>query len=443
MPSNHRFGYPEDWEQEAENFLSDTELAGFDAPQQPKFPDTLLVHGLPNVDSDELLNKLKATLKKRFGKESGAPGFEIDMRLGADFAGIAFIKCNNPKDVQDLRAKIEGYKLGKNFLGCCPVDDIDSIKETPEAFHYTPKNTGLGPLDDCKEWLLDDKGREQILLRFQQETEIHWLDPLLNIVPFYCGEREKEKGKVWCDWKVMWSSHGNFLVTCHRPGVCLWGGENMVQKRKFIHAEVQNLLFSPNEEYLMTWNGNGKEDPKAYKIWEVTTGKLLREVPTPFVSPSGVTAHDVEFCGFPHMVFSPDSKYMAKCSQTEVQIYDLPAVQRKEGGVFSFDNGVQHFKFSPKDNIVAVWSPQGTHTPSSLTVINVDSGDKLQTRTKNNFHASLEWQSEGDYLCAVLTRRGKMKDGREGRVGKTQNLDILRMREKKRPSRSRRCRRTY
>lgn len=85
-------------------------------------------------------------------------------------------------------------------------------------------------LDDTRMWRMECK--EQLMLRFQQETQIYWLDPLHSLIPFYCGEREKAQKKVWCDWKVFWSVHGNFIVTCHRLGVCLWGGENMAMKRR-------------------------------------------------------------------------------------------------------------------------------------------------------------------------------------------------------------------
>lgn len=76
---------------------------------------------------------------------------------------------------------------------------------TPDKFIVPAK--GIQPLaftDDNFDWLLDEGCRDQILLRFQQETEIHWIDILnpATLLEYYCGEREKAKGKVWCDWKV-------------------------------------------------------------------------------------------------------------------------------------------------------------------------------------------------------------------------------------------------
>ncbi len=64
----------------------------------------------------------------------------------------------------------------------------------------------------------------------------------------------------------------------------------MEQKRKLMHKEVQELMFSPNEEYLLTWNGSPKEDgdKSAYRIWNVQSGTILKEIATPQYNPSGV-----------------------------------------------------------------------------------------------------------------------------------------------------------
>ncbi len=45
----------------------------------------------------------------------------------------------------------------------------------------------------------------------------------------------------------------------------------------------------------------------------------------------------------------------------------------------------------------------------------------------------MHWQSNGDFLCVVLAKKGKVKDGKEQAGGKAKNLDILRLREKNIP----------
>ena len=62
----------------------------------------------------------------------------------------------------------------------------------------------------------------------------------------------------------------------------------MVQKRKLIHENVKDVVFCPNEKYLITWSGLDSGDPKAYKIWDIQAGKILKEASTPTFNPSGV-----------------------------------------------------------------------------------------------------------------------------------------------------------
>merc|ERR1719188_2708558 len=77
---------------------------------------------------------------------------------------------------------------------------------------FTPKKV-LDTFDrrDFREWLSDKKCREQILLRYQTETEIYWHDTLAGQpVLCYGGERQKQGKKIWCDWLVQWSPMGSY-----------------------------------------------------------------------------------------------------------------------------------------------------------------------------------------------------------------------------------------
>ncbi len=149
----------------------------------------------------------------------------------------------------------------------------------------------------------------------------------------------------------------------------------MSQKRKLLHPEVNAFCFSPDERYLVTWNGNLKEsgDSKAYKVWEVLTGKSLMEKPSPMCSPDGSGL-------FPHFTFSPDSRFFARCTEREVAVHSLPSCAPykipETSGNLRFENGVEHFQFSPKENVIAVWSPQLGDMPSCLHVVNVETGKK-------------------------------------------------------------------
>lgn len=440
MPgSAHRFPFPEDFPSEAAEYISDDEQAVDDDEPKISFPETLLVSNLPIVDEGEKLSKLHTFITKKF--ESPGSKFTIDMPLDKSHktGGCAWLKFASKKEAEKARGRIHGMKLGGEVISAILFDDYESIMETSDKFNENMSGKqSLSLVNDTKNWMTDDKCREQILLRFQQDTEVHWVDPILVMDPYYCGEREKEKGKVWCDWKVEWSVQGSYLVTMHRPGVCLWGGEGMTQKRKFMHQEVNFCEFSPDEKYLVTWNGAQRDsgDSKAYKMWEVTTGQCLMEKACPSSNPAG------DGVSFPHFLFSPDSKFFCRCTEREVAVHTLPdcapyKIPGIENGTLRFENGVAHFQFSPVENVLAVWSPHIGDSPSCLHVVNCETGKSLQCRSRPNFHAQMNWQSEGEYLCVMLSRRGKIDKatGQEKAGGReiAKTIDILRMKEKNVP----------
>ena len=118
---------------------------------------------------------------------------------------------------------------------------------------------------------------------------------------------------------MQWSPHGSYVATFHKPGLLIWGGDEMTNKRRFMHSQVTSVLFSPMEEYLVTWNASAfeDEDKNAYKIWNIRSGKVLATQKTPQYSPCGLATE------FPHFVFSHTSEYMCRCTENSVWIHDM------------------------------------------------------------------------------------------------------------------------
>jgi len=118
-----------------------------------------------------------------------------------------------------------------------------------------------------------------------------------------------------------------------------------------------------------------------------------------------------------------------------------------EPSPIKFENGVSHFKFSPKDNIIAVWSPHSGDIPARLSLVNIETRHELQTKSRTNFSAVMEWQSEGDYLCIILSKLTKAEKNAKADKEKkdderlperpamknAKKLEIFRMREKNIP----------
>ena len=185
-------------------------------------------------------------------------------------------------------------------------------------------------------WLGDAAHRDQFVLRYNNETEIHWAERAQQPTIEYGGEREKEGGLYWCEQYTQWSPAGSLLATfhnkgphrqcdldtfpsrgyseesgwnhcvwarksCHlvmltnsrglvafshdtqvRPnrrdifekhsrdfvqklrrrrnalcwgaGIALWGDASFSKQGRFAHLGVKSLIFSPNENYMITAN---------------------------------------------------------------------------------------------------------------------------------------------------------------------------------------------
>jgi len=264
------------------------------------------------------------------------------------------------------------------------------------------------------------------LLRYQAETEIYWHDTLAGApVLCYGGEREKAQKKVWCDWRVEWSPQGSFIATFHQQGIALWAGPEFTKKMRLPHHGVKEILFAPNEEFIILWNGAlpSQEDNNAVKIFHVLTGQCMRTCRTPAVTPNGDA--------WPHFLWSPDAKYIAECTDSRIIVRDTDGFEilqddtGKRTGL-KFDS-LKSFTWSPKDNVLAVWTTEKDNNPARLVLVEIPSRRELASRSRTQCEAEVHWQSEGDYLCLQVTKLSKTRK----RIAT--NLEIFRIREKSIP----------
>ena len=73
------------------------------------------------------------------------------------------------------------------------------------------------------------------------------------------GPELNKETKRWSDSYVRWSPFGTYLTTFHHQGILLWGGPSWKKMRKLAVSGVVDIMFSPNERYLITC----KHQPRA------------------------------------------------------------------------------------------------------------------------------------------------------------------------------------
>ena len=74
-------------------------------------------------------------------------------------------------------------------------------------------------------WMMDPRGRDQFVIRYQDATEICWNDAQRT------QAEEVYKRSFWTESFVGWSPHGSYLATMHRQGIALWGGTLLLPPR--------------------------------------------------------------------------------------------------------------------------------------------------------------------------------------------------------------------
>jgi len=389
------------------------------------FPTTVFICNLPKVPVakyDKLMGVLGKLIDKYGENEKTMP-----MNVKGDMSeGCAIVTFKTVDQADNAAKTLDGMALDRSHtFKVVKLDAFDNITSRREDFE--PQRT-LSSFSraDFRQWLLDDKCREQILLRYQTETEIYWHDTM-NGSPVLCygGEREKANKKIWCDWRVQWSPHGSYLATFHQPGIALWAGPDFRKKVRFAHESVKYIQFSPTEDHILTWNGSHstENDENAVRIFRVLTGECMRKSRTPAVAPLGGE--------FPHFLWSHDGRFFAECNDSAIIVRDTDTfdlIKDEEGKKVRLKYDALHtFQWSPKDNVIAVWTLEKNNNPARLVLIEIPSRRELASRSRTQVEASMYWQSEGDYLCLLVTKLSKTK-----KKGAT-NLEIFRIRERNIP----------
>lgn len=189
---------------------------------------------------------------------------------------------------------------------------------------------------------------------------------------------------------------------------------------------MKYIEFSPNEEFLLTWNGTEPgRDENAVRIFRVLSGECMRKCHTPRVSPVNDNAM------FPHFRWSKDGRFFAECNESTILVrdtltFDLIKDEEDRKRSLKYDN-LQTFQWSPKDNIIALWTLEKANNPARLVLIELPSRTELAARSRTQVEATMHWQSEGDFLCLLVTKLSKT-----GKRGAT-NLEIFNIRKKNIP----------
>lgn len=129
------------------------------------------------------------------------------------FCRFAFIEFTNKKDAAAAVQQTDGHQLDKaHVFSVCQFSEFARIIESPDTYTAPPppQPTERGNL---RQWLLDDKARDQYVIRYADESEVLWNDVQPDVKD---ADKVVHQRKKWTETGHTWSPHGTYVVTFHR-----------------------------------------------------------------------------------------------------------------------------------------------------------------------------------------------------------------------------------
>lgn len=436
---------------------------------QPDFSNAILVDNVPKVGPEKIAKLLSVILKLYAQVSPSSPVTADEVYMPFDEAtnatyGFCFIKFNSAEDAENAIKLTQGFALDKNHsFKVSAYADLDKFAKISES-DAPPSLADFHAKPEVASWLTDEKGRDAFSVRYGKETEIYWAnatgeEPSL----IYGGEKEKKTGKSWCELAVEWSPQGTYFATFHKPGVKLWGGADFTAQGRFMHPSVEEISFSPCENYIITYrltdqvNTNPNE---AIIVWDVRTGEKIKTFSLKnaleakfqvqatvledkagkrvervvrgrvrsyegnskagyFTIEEGNLVHEqvpldaVQALQDPNKLkWSADGQYVARLGADIISIYELPSMNLLEKKSIGAKD-VLDFAWSPSSraNLFSYWSPAVGNHPALINIMRLPDRSSLSSRKLFDVSdVKMVWQNEGDFLCVHMVKNaGKKK----------------------------------
>lgn len=346
---------------ELDGYFSDTPLEPQPSypPLKESFDNAVIITNLPKVPQAKLekLTKVVMKLVSRIGnlaacEETGFTGVLMPYSEETQSTqGFCFVEYETPEEAKNAVDVLKDYKFDKNHsLAVTPFSRALELKGISQTEFSEPEPAPFVERPNVNEWLEDPNQRDQFFIRQGRETVVMWSDGKNDPIVDYDGSREKEAGVAWCEYYAHWSPAGSYLATLvPSKGVILWGGKNYEKVGRFPSPGVELILFSPQENYLLT-NNNRRDDPAAIKIFSVQTGMLLRAFP---LYPKDFK-HDNGQIPPPPFQWSHDDAYLARMGDGLISIFETPSMKLLDRRSLPAE-GIFEFQWSPKSNVIAYW----------------------------------------------------------------------------------------
>ncbi|CAD8054611.1 unnamed protein product [Paramecium primaurelia] len=280
----------------------------------------ILLIGLPKI-KEEMKPKLITALKGFLKKNNFIQFQEIDLNN----YGYAVLSYENEDQAQQAVEQISNQNFdAKHQLLAFTQKQINHINQTSEYIPITLKSR--------QQLLAFHKDARSALTIIQEKTKLSlkWLNSLEKKL-----EDNITEMKLPTYDKLQWSPLGQYLVLFTENEFSLYGAQDLELLHKFEHKKVNELLFSPDEQYVISYDGL-----QQFIIWNIREERQLRQI---VQQQSSIN----------HFKFKRDSKLLAFQTQDEIQIYEAPEFYQKNQLNLKAV-GVKQIEWVPQTNYLAV-----------------------------------------------------------------------------------------
>jgi translation initiation factor 3 subunit B len=256
------------------------------------FTSCVVVENVPVVDDGPLLGRLTTLISQIFGRcgkiaEDGIY-LPVDPKTKKTL-GFCIVQYLTEEQAKTAVKALDKFPLDKaHTFRVSPYSVLVTADNTPDD--YVQPEVALAEKPNLHAWLLDARGADQFVVRYDQTVEVDWNtfdytktwnDPAQRLPEPYWRKDAWQVG--FCGW----SPRGSYLATAHPNGIVLWGGPAPFDKPlgRFEHLGVSKFDFSPNEKFLVTASAKAgvkaddikEDDPKTVIFHDVATGKRKLE----------------------------------------------------------------------------------------------------------------------------------------------------------------------
>ncbi|KAK8819821.1 hypothetical protein WA556_002806 [Blastocystis sp. ATCC 50177/Nand II] len=334
--------------------------------------------------------------------------------------GMAIFEMRNAEEAKKVIAGLDNTPMDRahTFHAYRYADIVSVLANSEEVAlpvkeKFAPLAKATEYIEDAHKWMDDPLQRDQFCIRYNNNTEVYWCD---SPNPISALDKTNQSLSLSLD-KVMWSPLGTYLATFHSKGVILHAGPQLMECGRFSHVGVDALLFSSQERYAVTWNGQlGVTYKDAICIWDVASNQVLRKFPCTDKL-------------WPSYSFSADERFLATKGTNGIGIFELPSMQMVPRSCFGVPN-IREFTWSPAGSLLAYTIPETNGKPATVVVLDVARDARVQAVSFTNVEeVQIAWAPSGEFLAVVVARYPKKR-------GKnlTYQISVVRVKERNAPS---------